>query len=242
MGEQQQLRAVLLPGIDGTGKMFAPFVAQLPSWMPAQVISYCEHEALSYRQLVNRLQQQLPADEPFIMIAESFAGPLALMLSERADHNLKAVVLCATFVSNPRPWLSKLAPLLLHEWLVGIPPRKWMARLFITGRDAPDSMLEHMFEIHKTVSPAVIIERLYSVFRVDVRDTLKNCAVPLLHLYGKRDHLILKYSRDEIQQIRPDIASVQIDGPHFLLQTHPGSCMSTISDFLSKNGLAPDSE
>lgn len=222
--------------------MFWPFTDRFPPWLSCQVVSYPPHELLSYRELANRVHDSLPNNEPYIMIAESFAGPLALMLAERADNNLKAVVLCATFLTNPRPWLSKLAPLLLHEWLVGMPPKKWMARLMVTGRDAPDKMLERMFEVHKTVSPTVIIDRLYSVFNVDVTDTLRHCALPVLHLYGERDHLVLKYSHKEIQQTRPDIKSIAIDGPHFLLQTHPQTCVQAITKFLADNRLIENSD
>jgi pimeloyl-[acyl-carrier protein] methyl ester esterase len=223
--------------MDGTGKMFWPLTEQFPPWLSCKVVSYPTHEVLSYHELVNMLQASLPDSDPYIIIAESFAGPLALMLAERANKNLKAIVLCATFLTNPRPWLSKLAPLVLHKWLVGMPPKKWMARLVITGQDAPDTMLEQMLRIHETVSPAVIINRLYSVFNVDVTDALQQCTIPLLHLYGKRDHLVLKSSHAEIQQTRPDITSVDIDGPHFLLQTHPEECMQVIIKFLDDNGL-----
>jgi pimeloyl-ACP methyl ester carboxylesterase len=237
MLDRQSLNAVLLPGIDGTGKMFGPLIEQLPDWLSHQVVSYPTNERLSYQQLAARVQARLPQNNPYIMIGESFAGPLALMLSSQAGPNLKAIVLCATFLTNPRPRLSKLAPLFLHEGLVGIRPRKWMARLMVTGRDAPDKMLERMFQVHKTVSPAVIIDRLYSVFNVDVTDILRQCVLPVLHLYGERDHLILKYSRKEIQQTRPDIKSIAIDGPHFLLQTHPETCVQAITKFLADNRL-----
>lgn len=230
MPQPEPLTVVLLPGIDGTGKMFGPLIGQLPDWLTPLVLDYPTQDVLSYPQLVERLGPRLP-DSPFIMLAESFAGPLALMLCENAGRQLKALVLCATFVSNPRPWLSKLAPLVLYEWVMAQPPRKWMARLFVTG-DAPDELLERALAIHKTVAPRVTLNRLREVLAVDVRDIYRNCRIPLLHLYAQHDHLITSHPTRELQRLRPDVPSIGIDGPHFLLQTRPAQCSRAIETYL----------
>lgn len=237
MNNKQTLLAVLLPGIDGTGKMFGPLIEQFPEWLDHQVIGYPATEILSYQELAKIVFSKIPTDRPYIIVAESFAGPLSLMISEMANENLKAIVLCATFLTNPRPWLSKLAPLVLHEWLVGLPPRKWMARLLITGHDAPDEMLERVFEIHKQVEAKVTINRLHEVFGVDVTGIFKRCPIPLLHLHGTRDHLILSHSTREMHKARPDVQSISVDGPHFLLQTKPGRCMKEIVRFVKACGI-----
>lgn len=236
MPQPNPFTVVLLPGIDGTGKMFGPLINQLPDWMTPLVLDYPTQDVLSYPELAAQLITRLPADTPFIIVAESFAGPLALLLSEKNNPQLKALVLCATFVSNPRPWLSKLAPLVLHEWVMAQPPRKWMARLFVTG-DAPDALLERALSIHKTVSPSVTLHRLREVLAVDVRDIYRNCRIPLLHLYAQHDHLITGYPTRELQRLRPDVPSIGIDGPHFLLQTRPAQCCRTIQRFLAGQGL-----
>lgn len=237
MPKPATLTAVLLPGIDGTGRMFGPLIAQLPAWLTPHVIAYPSQQVLSYTQLTEFVLPQLPVNEPFVLIAESFAGPLALLLAQRAGANLKAVVLCASFVSNPRPHLAKLAPLLLHERVLALPPQKWMARLFVTGFDASAAMLEQALEIHKHVSPQVILQRLHEVIHVDVRDILRACRLPVLHLYAQHDHLILQRATREIQQLRPDIASIGIDGPHFLLQTRPQECVEAIEMFFRGQGI-----
>jgi pimeloyl-[acyl-carrier protein] methyl ester esterase len=237
MSERMPITAVLLPGIDGTGRMFGPFIEKLPSWLSPQVIAYPGLQQLSYVQLTTLVLSQLPVAGPFILIAESFAGPLALQLTTKAGPNLKAVVLCATFVSNPRPHLARLAPLLLQEPILSRPPQKWLARLFVTGFDAPDAMLEQALEIHRHVSVPVILHRLHEVIHVDVGAILRHCRLPILHLYALHDHLILQHATREIQQLRPDIPSIGIDGPHYLLQTRPKQCMTAIKKFLYENAI-----
>jgi surfactin synthase thioesterase subunit len=68
---------VLLPGLDGTGTMFAPFVAELPPWIEPVVLDY-PAEPLGYADLARRLATRLPEDRPFFLLGESFGGPLAL--------------------------------------------------------------------------------------------------------------------------------------------------------------------
>jgi pimeloyl-ACP methyl ester carboxylesterase len=81
--------------------------------------------------------------------------------------------------------------------------------------------------------------RLYAIFAVDVRAQLKNCNVPVLHLYARQDHLVLRSSTREIQQVRPDIPSIGIDGPHYLYQMRPQTCAAAIERFLLDNSLGP---
>jgi len=238
VAKYQDIKAVLLPGIDGTGRNFGPLMAQLPDWLPPVVIAYPSQQVLDYAQLVELILPQLPEHAPYILIAESFAGPLALQLSMHAGSQLKALVLCATFVSNPRPHLTRLAPLLLHESLLRISPPKWLARYVVTGLDASDAMLEQVLEIHRQVAPRVLLQRLYQVIHVDVRETLRHCPLPVLHLYATRDHTILQAATREIQAIRPDIPSIGIEGPHFLLQTRAPQCVAAIVNFLEKNVAA----
>jgi len=237
MHRQTIIKAVLLPGLDGTGRNFGPFMAKLPDWLQPIIIAYPTQQALGYAQLVELILPQLPEDAPYILIAESFAGPLALQLSTHAGANLKALVLCATFVSNPRPHLARLAPLLSHESLLSVLPPKWLVRYVVTGFDASNEMLEQLLEIHKQVAPHVWIHRLHQVIQVDVRKILRHCRLPVLHLYAKQDHTILQGATREIQAIRPDIPSIGIEGPHFLLQTRATQCVAAIEKFMNENSV-----
>ena len=235
MKGNDEILAVLLPGIDGTGQMFGPLIEQLEQQsMPfsIKVISYPTQEVLSYAELTEHVVKQISTEQPFIIIAESFSGPLALMVSQRVNQNLKALLLCCSFVTNPRPWLSKLAGLVLHDRLLSIPPTRFSAKLFVTGFDISDEMLDKAFSLHKMVAPKVFRHRLYEVFKVDQRDTLRDSKIPILLLYAKHDRVVLKYSRKQMQTIRPDLPCIVIDGPHYLLQLRPKQCVQALLTFL----------
>lgn len=233
-----KLTAILLPGFDGTGKMYGPLTQYLPDWIAPQVMDYPTQQVLSYSELTDHILQRLPEGN-FIVIAESFAGPLALMLRECIPERVHALVLSCTFLTNPRPWLSILGRPFIHDWILRIRPSHWMAKIFVTGFEISDEMLRHALEIHETVAPSVSRHRLYEIFAVDVRKQLKNCNVPVLHLYAKQDHLVLKHSRREIQRVRPDIPSIGVDGPHYLYQMRPQQCAAQIETFLRDNRLIP---
>ena len=237
MTRPESLIAVLLPGIDGTGRNFGDLTAQLPAYLVPHIIAYPTQQALGYAQLIEWIRPQMPEAAPYIVIAESFAGPLALQLAAKPRGNLKALVLCATFVRNPRPHLARLAPLLLHETLLHVSPPKWLVRYLVTGADATDETLARLLEIHKQIAPRVFAQRLQEVMQVDVRGALQACRLPMLHLYATRDHTILQGATREIQALRPDLPSIGIDGPHFLLQTRAPQCVSEIEKFLREAGV-----
>ena len=70
---------VLLPGLDGTGTLFRPLLAHLPSPLRPIVVAYPGNEKLGYDALRQRVMAALPTEEPFVILGESFSGPLALM-------------------------------------------------------------------------------------------------------------------------------------------------------------------
>lgn len=49
------LKLVLLPGLDGTGLLFKPFVSALPSSAETLIITYPPDEKLSYKKLTEHV-------------------------------------------------------------------------------------------------------------------------------------------------------------------------------------------
>lgn len=224
---------VLLPGIYGTGLMYAPLVECLRDEYEHKIISYPTQQVLSYTELVDYVAQRLPQDREFVILAESFSGPIALQLSRRCGERLRAMILVCSFVKNPHPILSLFAPLFLHDRLLAIPPSRFMAKFMITGFKVSKEMLDLAYRIQHMVSPTVFRCRLHEAMRVDVTQTLRELSIPLLHMYAKGDRVIPRSAQRLIKRIRPDLETVALDGPHYLLQTRPEQCMPYIRRFLS---------
>ena len=100
-----RISLLLLPGLDGTGRLFTPFARCLERSFDATVITYPPDRLRNYEELSAEVARALP-EPPFFIIAESFSGPVALKVAAREPPGLKAVILTASFVSNPRPWIS----------------------------------------------------------------------------------------------------------------------------------------
>src|SRR5713226_3154653 len=102
------METLLLPGMDGTGKLFTSFERQLSPELHPRIISYPPDRVLGYQQLLGEIRV---SPGPFAIVAESFSGPLAIELASRYANRLCALVLVASFVRNPSTlagWLSFL--------------------------------------------------------------------------------------------------------------------------------------
>ncbi|HIQ27962.1 MAG TPA: alpha/beta hydrolase, partial [Sulfurovum sp.] len=66
------MKLVLLSGLDGTAKLFEPFIKALPRTIDAQVIAYPTDKKLDYQSLISLVENELPKTEEFVLLAESF--------------------------------------------------------------------------------------------------------------------------------------------------------------------------
>src|SRR5436309_344825 len=96
---------VLLPGMHGTGELFAEFTAALGSEHEAIAVSYPQDRPLDYAQLESIVRSRLPADRPFVILGESFSGPIAISIAASAPRGLRGIILCVSFAKNPLPRL-----------------------------------------------------------------------------------------------------------------------------------------
>ena len=222
---------VLLPGLDGTGTMFGPFVTALEAaGFEARVVRYPPALA-SYAACAHFAHTLLPRDRPFLLLGESFSGPVALALAAEAPEYLVGVVLCGTFAKNPRPGLGRLAPLLpiLPNRL---PPA--VIRFLLLGRWATEPLLDLLRALVPQVPPATVKARLRAVVAVDQTPLLGRLRVPVLALVAARDRLVPPSATAWLRARLPNLDIVRLQGPHWLLQTRPDACVQAIEAFLGR--------
>lgn len=219
-------RIVLLPGLDGTGALFDDFVRAAPATVRCDVVSLPQ-EPLGYAALVERLEPRLQLGPDTILLAESFSGPLAILLAER--QRIAALVLCSTFVTPPR----SRAFAALFSPLFHLPMPAVVARWFFVGRGAPDDLVERVQATVASVPPAVLAARAASVSRVNVVDALARCSGPIVYLRGTKDRLVPEASVDTVVRAASvPVSVVRIPGPHLLLQAAPEAAWRAIEDVL----------
>jgi pimeloyl-ACP methyl ester carboxylesterase len=134
-------RMVLLPGMDGTGKLLLEFVHAPPARIRKEIPQYLTDVVLSYDQLAKMVRSMCEDSPPFVLLAESFSTPLAIRIAAENPANLRGLILCAGFVMSPARgvtrWLAlALAPLLMRA---ALPEAAIRSRL--VGRDASRSLV-----------------------------------------------------------------------------------------------------
>src|SRR5689334_18272732 len=95
------MKLVLLPGLDGTGVLFRPFLKLLPSSIEPIVVAYPPRQALGYDELLPLVRSTLPKNKPFVLLGESFSGPLSLRIAAERPIDLKGLILAGSFISCP---------------------------------------------------------------------------------------------------------------------------------------------
>ena len=221
---------VLLPGLDGTGKLFGEFVQHLRPNVDPIVISYPKDQPLGYDALEALVLAALPRNQPFTLLGESFSGPIAMRIAARAPAGLVAVILCGTFAKNPFPWLWWARPLAAHLPLKVLP--RWVRAPLMWGSVSPQRAPAQMERAIAGVSPAVIRHRIAALLAVDASAALGAIRLPTLVLRARRDRVISRAATGWIVKTLPGAQLVEVDGPHLLLQTRPAECAAIVLEFM----------
>lgn len=214
-------RLILLPGLDGTGKLFAGFIQALPETFTCTVVSYPADNFRSYTELLPIVETSVPQADPFVLLAESFSTPLAVIYAATKPRNLVGLVICSGFVSSPVVRWSALVKMMVRLGVLRIRPPKLMLEHFLLGEAASAALVETFRQALQSARPDILRRRVSAVLACDARVELSRTNVPIVYLRGTGDRLVGKHSLDEIRQIRPDTISASIAGPHLLLQREP---------------------
>lgn len=227
-----KLHLVLLPGMDGTGGMFDGFITALSGACVVHVVRYPAQAALGYHDLARIARSFIPSDQPWVILGESFSGPVAISLAAEAANqpHCRGLILCASFARNPRPQLGWLRPLVGMTPVSILPPDALSPILF--GRWSTPALRAQLRHALAQVAPQALQSRLRAVMEVDVSNRLCQITVPILYLQASHDRLVPASSGDLIKRLRPKTEMVKLEGPHLLLQVAPQECARVILDSL----------
>jgi pimeloyl-ACP methyl ester carboxylesterase len=227
-------RLVLLPGMDGTGNLFADFVKALPDTFEAEIVSYPPDAFVPYSELIPLVRSFTPPSEPFVLVAESFSTPLAIQYAAMNPPNLKGLVICAGFAASPvRGWLRFIG-LLLSPILFGVAIPKSLIKLMLVGPTAPPSLLATVSNTVLSVQPKVLSARFRAVLDCDAIAELTQVAVPILYLQATQDRLVPASCLEEILRIKPLTVVAAINGPHLLFQREPMQTAEVVARFVQQ--------
>ena len=223
---------VLLPGLDGTGDFFQPLLEALGEGVRTHVVRYPVAGAYDYATCQQLVRAELPTDGPYVLLGESFSGPVAISLAAQAPPGLAGVILCCTFAGNPRPRLAFIRPLLPFLPFHGTGSSLRLSRFLVLGRWITPPIRELHQRILASVPAKTMRSRIEAVADCDVREALASIRLPIMCLVARHDRLIPKAAARLIRQQAPAATLVEIDAPHCLLQCEARQAAAKIREFL----------
>ena len=218
---------VLLPGLDGTGELFAPLLQALGDDFPTSVVRYGAE--LTFDEYVESAGKALP--DQCVLIAESFSGPVAIAVAARHPAKIRGLILCATFAVSPLRTLLRAARF--------VPKRLFRPSLLLPSMvnhfcfsGAATAVRPSPVAVVSTVPPAIMRARLACLAATDVRPLLPRVATPVCYLRASNDRIVSSRHGLELTSRLPNVKVTQIDGPHLLLQARPRECAAAITEFI----------
>ncbi len=222
-----------MPGLDGTGKLFAPIIPYLESQFDLVMVTYPDLN--SFTDYVECAQYQLPETPGFSLLAESFSGPVAMALMANQPGQIGPSVLSATFARSPLPALTRMASY-VPEQIFSIGALNEFCMDVYANNDEDQSETQPLpLNVTEQIDGALLKHRISVLSRIDVSALLPQIEVPILYLHAVRDRIASESDAKMIQEYLPNVRRVDIDAPHLLLQTQPRRCAELIFEHVQSN-------
>jgi surfactin synthase thioesterase subunit len=225
------MRLVLLPAFDGTGLMFDPFIRELKNRFETMVISYPVSGPQDYPTLAQYIRRQIPANEQYILLGESFAGPLVYEIALADTKNCRAAVFVATYLTNPSPLFLKVLsalPARVISWFVS---NRLVVRLLTLSHLATSGVAKAIAENFATVEATAVKQRLKSIGSLPANPQ-SAVKLPCFYLQAGKDRLVPARKLSDFRRLCSALEVRQVEGGHFILQENPGACAVDIASML----------
>ena len=217
--------------MDGSGAMFAGFIAALGNGIAPLVLSYPTDQILSYQGLTDFARTRLPLGRPWVLLGESFSGPVAIALAAERPAGLIGLILCCTFARNPVSLFQHCAGLIPFLPVSG--RLSGLTVPFLLGRHATPALRTTLRGALDRLQSAVLRARMRAVLAVDYSARMRQVAVPVLYLQAAQDRVVSGASLRHIAALQPALKVVALRGPHLLLQAVPDAAAMAVREFIA---------
>ena len=174
--------------------------------------------------------RQTLTDRDYVLVAESFGGPLALRLAASKPPHLCAVVLVCSFACSPLSLSQKLVVPAVARALPSSP--RWAVRKLLVGDYAADATVDAVRAALSKVPPHVLRARFATLASCDETEAYLRCWAPMFYLQATRDRLLPASALARLEYLRPGLVVERIDAPHLLLQRAPDAALAQLSHWL----------
>ena len=229
---------IVLPGLDGTGNLLQGLKTATAAKMRTKVLSLPEAGPQDYATLERSIRRKLPKDgSPYMIVAESFSGPLAIRISAEKSPGLQAIALVNSYVESPLSMgKGVLGTLALPLWLqVRKVPRRAVRHLML-GADAPKNLVEEVSTAIERMRPGLLAARWKTVLTANEAAAYVKSQIPMFYLRGMQDKVVPETALETLIRVRPGLQLHEMKGPHMLLQRYPERCAEVIQKWASERG------
>ena len=214
--------------MDGTGELFTEFLSYYDG--DYLVISLPQAGPQDHASLANVVNRQLPTED-YILLAESFAGGIIPELLKQNNPHMKGVIFIASFLSSPNQLLLSIAKLLPIKALASAPLSTIFHKFLLLGQGASKELLSKFITVTKSIPDLVLKSRL-EVMRQQ-RLSAKTFDIPSIYIQALSDRLISSQKGREFTKVFPNIKYIEIEGPHFILQSQPKESARLVTEAIS---------
>jgi len=232
VAETARTKLILLPGLDGTGKRLSEFTQCLAPGVATEVLAYPVDRCLGYAELESLVRAALPSSAPYVLMAESFSGPVGIRIAARPPPGLVGLILCVSFAKNPYPYLGWAHPLARRLPIKSLP--RWLRAPLLWGSTSARVAPSRSERASAGVEEAVLGHRLAAVLRVDDTAALRRIRLPVGIMQADGDRLLPAAATLHLLKHLPHARHWRFDAPHVLLQTRPHECAAAVRDFLAQ--------
>jgi len=219
------MKLVLLPGLHGTGRLFEPFIDALNDKIGVSAIELPSGENQSYEFLTDYVRRRVPRDDEFVLLAESFSGPVAYRLLQDEIDGLVSVVFVVSFIKRPSN-LAGLAALVPNFVLRRSFVTDLAVKALLTGFDAGAELINEFWAACDEAGVGTIKQRLKSV--ASLPKPTRKISSPCFYIQAKHDFLVPAHNYLEFQKQFENIKLYRIKGRHLILQTRPEECAKAV--------------
>jgi pimeloyl-ACP methyl ester carboxylesterase len=230
---------VLVPGIDGTGKLFYRQIPALERHFSVTAMRLRD-QARSMDDLVADLDEEirrLAGDRRVSLLGESFGGALTLSYAIAHPERVERLVILNSFAhfgSQARLWLGYHLLRATPWGMMGIVRQLNAHRMHSPQTDRDE--IRRFHDLMRSATREGYLSRLRILRDYDIRDRLPSIAAPVLYLAADRDTLV-----PSVEQARL-MSELTPGGTMRVLQGHGHSCLiapdmdlaSIVADWMSR--------
>lgn len=214
----------MLPGMDGTGILFDPFLEHAPPGVPIEVVRLPQTADGEYSEHAKYVQG-LIGDTQVVLVAESYSGMIAYELVKMGCPGIKHIIFAASFISRP----SLLARLGRHVPIElarsNAVPRAIAGRVLF-GKGNHQALIEHLYRALNSVDASVLRKRLQQI--ASIPEPKHRISTPCTYIRPSHDLFISTSALNAFAVLCDSLAVHEVDGTHFILQTNPVRCRQII--------------